>query len=743
MKRKKLAALGLVMALTASNSTAVLAADALNIPDGTAQQAATNTEETQKAVVIGTENNDLTGADQEVTKTDGMDDVQTGTSEADESTPTEDTTGGVDVPNTSDVTDSVTGATGDSNNQADTDGGNVATSDTATPEEDTTEEVTDQTEAEVPEEEDGVDEAQIAEDQIALYADAGIALYVALPSSIGGVSTNSIVNATKVTIRKYEGSYTSVNPNDNGRLSVGKMQWNGDRAKSLLKLIVVKNTQNARTILGDSLYGEILNNNTWNKRILNTDETAKIKALLGTNESIQAQDEQEDSDVRVYINHIYNAGIRNAAAVLYLADVENQSGSGSVNTILSYAKNLGSVSSLTLNDVHIATICYSYTNRNSWLSASDANRKSYITRRIKVYTDASSQGWTYCNSGDYRMPSTSPQSSKIGVQWLQNALNQYQNAGLDVDGSYGPGTKQAVKNFQESAKLSVDGDAGVDTIRELVRRLYYNKVINGNNSIINDGNTTTKVIDVVWDGTNWVYTVNGKTDTTFTGFAKNSSGWWYIEKGKVNFNKNGVIQGTVNGETAWWHVSGGNVKFDNSVETNGQGWYCIQNGKINFSFNGFAKNWCGWWYIENGKVDFNKNGVIYGTVNGETAWWHVKGGFVEMDNSVEANEFGWWCIRNGKVDFSYNGFAKNWCGWWYIQGGNLDFNVNGVFYGTVNGEAAWWYVNGGNVKLNFNGIGKNQFGWWYIKNGKVDFSANGWKTINGKKYYVEAGFVKL
>ncbi len=713
MKRKKIVALGLVIALTASNSSAVWAADALNMQGITMQQTEMNTEDTVKTQVVEGEGSDTPADSQENAQTDISSDIpQQEITTEDDSEFAEDNNG---IENSD-------AAASDSQQPEDSDVTGPSTEDEAG-------------QADLSQE--SSDETQITDEEIALYADQGIAVYASLPSSIGGVSTTNILNATKVVIRKYEGSYTSVNPNDNGRLSVGKMQWNGDRAKTLLKAIVVKNTQNARSILGDSLYNEILNTRSWSKRTLNRDESTRISKLLGTTEGKQVQDAQEDTDVSAYISHIYNQGVRNAAAVLYLADVENQSGTGSVNTILSYAKNFGNISDLTLNEIHITTICYAYTNRNSWLSASDANRKSYITRRINAYTDASGQGWTYCKSGDYRMPSTSPQRSKIGVQWLQAALNRYQNAGLSVDGSYGPGTKQAVKNFQQTAGLSVDGDAGVDTIRELVRRLYYNKAINGNGSVIGG-----VVTDVVWNGSNWVYTVNGKVNTSFTGFAKNTSGWWYIEKGKVNFNKNSIVYGTVNGETAWWHVSGGNVKFDNSVEANEYGWFVIQNGKVNFNYNGFAKNWSGWWCIEGGAVNFNKNSIVYGTVNGVTAWWHVSGGNVKFDNSVEENEHGWFVIQNGKVNFNYNGFAKNWSGWWCIEGGAVNFNKTDVIYGTVNGVTAWWYVNGGNVKLNFNGMAKNVYGWWYIKNGKVDFSANGWKTINGKSYYVENGCVK-
>ena len=59
--------------------------------------------------------------------------------------------------------------------------------------------------------------------------------------------------------------------------------------------------------------------------------------------------------------------------------------------------------------------------------------------------------------------SASPAANKIGIQWLQNALNQYQNAGLSLDGS--DGRTKVVRAFQQNTGLSVDGDAGVDTIR--------------------------------------------------------------------------------------------------------------------------------------------------------------------------------------------------------------------------------------------------------------------------------------
>ena len=645
-------------------------------------------------------------------------------------------------------------------------------------------------------------EAVELQQEIASYSNDGILLTAAAPSTIGGVATTDIINAAKVMIRKYEGSYSSVNANDNGALSIGKMQWHADRAKSLLRIIISGDAASAQAILGDALYNEILSDASWSKRILTTDEAKKMQTLLATTQSQLAQDVQENTDVTGYVNDIYNRGIRNAAAVVYLADVENQSGSGGVKTILSYAKNFGNLGDLTLNEIHITTVCYAYTNRNSWLSQSDSNRKSYITRRINAYTDASGLGWTYCNAGDYRMPSASPAANKIGIQWLQNALNQYQNAGLSLDGSYGPATKAAVRAFQQNTGLSVDGDAGVDTIRELIRRLYFNKAIYGRSEII--GNTVTGLVQDT-DG-RWVYKVNDKIDTTYTGLASNEYGWWYIlngvldfsyngfgrngdswwycRGGKVQFDDNGVIEGTVNGTYGWWKVVNSQVIFDNDVCANASGWWKITNGKVDFDYTGLAQNAGGWWYIHNGAVDFGYTGfgqngnswwycrngqvhfddtdVIEGTVNGTYGWWKVVNSQVIFDNDVCANVYGWWKITDGKVDFGYTGLAQNVGGWWYIRNGAVDFDKNSVLEGTVNGDTAWWNVRGGQVifrstvadnemgwwriengKVNFgyNGIAQNDFGWWYIRNGQVDFGYTGTVTDGNRTYQVVNGNV--
>lgn len=59
------------------------------------------------------------------------------------------------------------------------------------------------------------------------------------------------------------------------------------------------------------------------------------------------------------------------------------------------------------------------------------------------------------------------------TKWLQGALNNIDNAGLVVDGSYGPKTRDAVEAFQTKHNLRVDGLAG-NVTRAAVNALLQN-----------------------------------------------------------------------------------------------------------------------------------------------------------------------------------------------------------------------------------------------------------------------------
>ncbi|MCC8151263.1 MAG: polysaccharide deacetylase family protein [Lachnospiraceae bacterium] len=198
----------------------------------------------------------------------------------------------------------------------------------------------------------------------------------------------------------------------------------------------------------------------------------------------------------------------------------------------------------------------------------------------------------------------------------------------------------------------------------------------------------------------WYVDANGRASKSYTGFAANQNGTWYLNSGKVTFKENCVIQdktGAIGSKGIWYYVTGSKVQYNYTGladYSNENGWWYIRNGKVDFTANTVAKNKNGWWYVTGGKVQF---------------------GFTGLGNYGNAN--GWWYIKNGKVDFTVNTVAQNKNGWWYVKGGKVQFG--------------------------YTGIGTNSNGTWYIENGKVNFSYTGWKTINGSKYYIVNGRVSL
>jgi peptidoglycan hydrolase-like protein with peptidoglycan-binding domain len=58
------------------------------------------------------------------------------------------------------------------------------------------------------------------------------------------------------------------------------------------------------------------------------------------------------------------------------------------------------------------------------------------------------------------VPNLGPGSTGQGVRCVQNGYNRIAGAGLAVDGSYGPATMEATRNFQRYFGLRVDGVVG-------------------------------------------------------------------------------------------------------------------------------------------------------------------------------------------------------------------------------------------------------------------------------------------
>ncbi len=300
----------------------------------------------------------------------------------------------------------------------------------------------------------------------------------------------------------------------------------------------------------------------------------------------------------------------------------------------------------------------------------------------------------------------------------------------------------------------------------------------------------------------WYYYRNGKIDTSYTGFAENRYGTWYVESGLVTKKTNGVFKdasGAIGfkndwyyvlnskvqvdftgladyrNASGWWYISNGRVdRSFSGLAQNKNGWYYLTSGKVNYAYTGFASNKSGSWYVNSGKVSKQVNGVYkdstgaigsknswYYVLNSKvqtgftgladyknaSGWWYISNGKVDRSvTTVAKNKNGWYYVRNGKVDRSYTGFSKNHYGSWYVDSGRVTKKVNGVFKdasGAIGAKNAWYYVLNNKVQTDFTGVAdyRNASGQWYVTNGKVDRSFNGTYTQGKVTYTIQNGKV--
>lgn len=210
---------------------------------------------------------------------------------------------------------------------------------------------------------------------IPLELEAGQLTLLNTPSQ----STEKMVDAAMTIIYRNEGSYGSINKDDNGAVSIGKVQWHGNRALNLLKTIVKDDPDTALALLGEDLYEEILTEDSWGSRTVNEEEALAISALLKTQVGKAAQDALAATDITSYVNHALNLGLRSSTAMVYFADLENQFGPGGAADQAKKAKDsAGSYEAVTLDILHQAALDYS---------------SRYNTRRKNVYNYCLSLGW--------------------------------------------------------------------------------------------------------------------------------------------------------------------------------------------------------------------------------------------------------------------------------------------------------------------------------------------------------------
>ena len=171
-----------------------------------------------------------------------------------------------------------------------------------------------------------------------------------------------------------EGNYASVNADDNGAVSVGKVQWHGNRALSLLKKIA--QGAGAEATLGKALYNEIMTAKNWETRTVTAIEKVKLSKILGTPGGKAVQDRQAEEDILSYVTHGVKMGIEDPQSLVYFADLENQGGAGASKRVGNAAAGrAGGAGKVKLDHIHGAALA-------------DRVMGKYSSRRNLVYKKA-------------------------------------------------------------------------------------------------------------------------------------------------------------------------------------------------------------------------------------------------------------------------------------------------------------------------------------------------------------------
>ena len=187
---------------------------------------------------------------------------------------------------------------------------------------------------------------------------------------------------------------------------------------------------------------------------------------------------------------------------------------------------------------------------------------------------------------------------------------------------------------------------------------------------------------------------NGQVDFSYNGLVYENEKCYLVQDGRVQKENNSLAYLTLNGETAWWQVTDGYICTGNDknydeetlVYYDGSWWY-VKNHKVDFSYNGFVDYKDTLWYVKNGRYSYETTGfvmadgyscyyvtngrfdnsyedVVYGSIDGETAWWMINNGrcaYWKMEethtepDSFAANTNGLWACNDGRVNFDLNG----------------------------------------------------------------------------------------
>lgn len=196
------------------------------------------------------------------------------------------------------------------------------------------------------------------------------------------VTDDQIIEKVLAFLYVQEGNYGSINKNDNGALSVGKIQWHAGNALALCRDALNRDPASALEILGEDLYNEIADTSTsWATRIVDDEEAALLSAFLTSAAGKAAQDDQARAYMTSYIKSARNLGITDPAVIVYFCDLHNQGGLGMARRVATAAaETAGSFAAISLDQIYQAGL-------------DDSVAGKYPVRRKATYDYCKSLGW--------------------------------------------------------------------------------------------------------------------------------------------------------------------------------------------------------------------------------------------------------------------------------------------------------------------------------------------------------------
>lgn len=272
---------------------------------------------------------------------------------------------------------------------------------------------------------------------------------IASPASVSAVTLEEMANAAISCIISHEGTYNSVNANDCGAVSVGKLQWHADRALNLMRDICELCPSYAQSTLGSSLYNEIMSASTsWSYRTFSASEASAAAVLLGSEYGIQAQDALASKDVQNYIITGQNKGITDPGALVLYADIYNFGCGIAARIAKRAASYAGSYADVTLDDMYNAALDDAY-----------GSNSAFVSRTNKVYNSLLTYDW-----GESTVPATTTVTTTAttpAIEFTEDGAGTYTVNATSLNLRSGPGTGYyVITTIPNETKVTVTATGG-------------------------------------------------------------------------------------------------------------------------------------------------------------------------------------------------------------------------------------------------------------------------------------------